>query len=1016
MYKKNIFSDKRSLADDAYVSLYEAYYLANGSKVRTLTMFHAERPPFNLKCSNKEKLFLSEEKYPGALVIKPYKGLIKPKLSIVERVKKTLEIKASPATTIYDHRWDMPIEVLNKRLVIWNELQRRIGTYIPKGIPRFELTKALKSVCVDQKTVGNNVLNVFNAAISFFANYICGSSMHQKYKDVIKAKAIHMTLADIEKILTKISNSDNNNNSDKLHFIKDTLTYGAFIDYLEELSVYPLIALDFASLYPSVMMSKNISPEKCIESEIIAKKVNKNGQKLIRSSFMFGGEVKNYWFIQHQNEYNIENKEFAMGVFPYVLKKLFDKRQVLKNELAKIKEEIETATATGKHELLEDLQFLYDYTNGKQSSVKIFMNTFYGETGNKKSIFFLLGVAGSVTAYGRDSLKTAYEHVLHSGCRVIYGDTDSLYINMPMHTFLETDIEYYCHYETYDESVNDPKVKVAYATHLVELTRIEGMKLRDEINALFEKKNGNKFLKMAYEEVLFPVHMAGKKKYIGIPHEKHTDFNVGVAKFFIRGIDVRRRGICKFQKDTINELMTSFMSLENLYEPIDIIHNLLNNLFQRKLSPEVFAKSDAYRRDKKNVKVLTYKERMEKERGMVLKPIERFWYIICEKPPFHYIMGKKIKVKIGELMEPLEAVLNGDYVPNFTHYVESCLTSMSRFISYLPAFNINKPDTINFDFDNIDIDNDPRLVDSTEDSKKEDQLAVKEGIKYLRTKIDKYKPKYHTFGEIYRTAFKEISVEFTSRMKEYDPFMFEFLSKKIKISKLDEHIQKKIIDVIFDNEKYEQRGQQIISTVLSINNRSERKELMAKLRQLCYMRKGGDNLLAEVNERYSIEKIKIMKEMNSVRSKLNSVINEYDRSVSILSTKLRKSIVIPDELTKAIRDENAVARNITAEEIKLTNLPSVKEDADKLFDELVNSDNYIDVVNQFKTLIINQIVLERDKLLIESMYQYLDEQFSNETRSSLILPTETTKKLITNIQDNDDTDYTSLLGISANSN
>jgi hypothetical protein len=246
--------------------------------------------------------------------------------------------------------------------------------------------------------------------------------------------------------------------------------------------------------------------------------------------------------------------------------------------------------------------------------------------------------------------------------------------------------------------------------------------------------------------------------------------------------------------------------------------------------------------------------------------------------------------------------------------------------------------------------------------------------------------------------------------------MFEFLSKKIKISKLDEHIQKKIIDVIFDNEKYEQRGQQIISTVLSINNRSERKELMAKLRQLCYMRKGGDNLLAEVNERYSIEKIKIMKEMNSVRSKLSSVINEYDRSVNILLTKLRKSIVIPDELTKAIRDENAVARNITAEEIKLTNLPSVKEDADKLFDELVNSDNYIDVVNQFKTLIINQIVLERDKLLIESMYQYLDEQFSNETRSSLILPTETTKKLITNIQDNDDTDYTSLLGISANSN
>ena len=68
---------------------------------------------------------------------------------------------------------------------------------------------------------------------------------------------------------------------------------------------------------------------------------------------------------------------------------------------------------------------------------------------------------------------------------------------------------------------------------MVEISMGEIEKLRDEVNAFLRKDNGSSYLKMAYEEVLFPVVFTGKKKYYGIPHENKPNFN---KKPFIRGL------------------------------------------------------------------------------------------------------------------------------------------------------------------------------------------------------------------------------------------------------------------------------------------------------------------------------------------------------------------------------------------------------------------------------------------------------------------------------------------------
>src|SRR6185295_17867668 len=85
--------------------------------------------------------------------------------------------------------------------------------------------------------------------------------------------------------------------------------------------------------------------------------------------------------------------------------------------------------------------------------------------------------------------------------------------------------------------------------------------LRDEVNSFLLNNNGSSYLKMAYEEVLFPVVFTGKKKYYGIPHVKKPNFKP--KKLFIRGVEIVKRGQSQFFREVGNRIMWKSMSMEN---------------------------------------------------------------------------------------------------------------------------------------------------------------------------------------------------------------------------------------------------------------------------------------------------------------------------------------------------------------------------------------------------------------------------------------------------------------------
>ncbi|CAG8615642.1 11662_t:CDS:2 [Cetraspora pellucida] len=166
----------------------------------------------------------------------------------------------------------------------------------------------------------------------------------------------------------------------------------------------PVIGLDFASLYPSLIMAYNLSPEKIILNKEEANIVQKNENNLHKIKFLFNDHTLRAWSVRHDN--CLKKK----GLYPIILEDLFNKRVKLKAKvtlLCKEKEHLEKLISTieRKGKIVSDtlkskyasLCFDYNCLNSKQFALKVYMNTFYSKAGNSKSSFFLRELAGGIT-------------------------------------------------------------------------------------------------------------------------------------------------------------------------------------------------------------------------------------------------------------------------------------------------------------------------------------------------------------------------------------------------------------------------------------------------------------------------------------------------------------------------------------------------------------------------------------------------------------------------------------------
>ena len=156
----------------------------------------------------------------------------------------------------------------------------------------------------------------------------------------------------------------------------------------------PITGLDFASLYPSIMMAHNL----CYSTLVMDPKYD-NIPGITYESFRIGDRT--YKFAQD-----------VSSLLPVILEKLKKFRKQAKRDMA---------AATG---------MMKNVYNGKQLAYKVSMNSVYGFTGAAKGMLPCVAIASTVTCKGRSMIEETKNYVEKNfpGSIVRYGDTDSVMV------------------------------------------------------------------------------------------------------------------------------------------------------------------------------------------------------------------------------------------------------------------------------------------------------------------------------------------------------------------------------------------------------------------------------------------------------------------------------------------------------------------------------------------------------------------------------------------------------------
>ncbi|AKA48228.1 DNA polymerase II [uncultured archaeon] len=249
--------------------------------------------------------------------------------------------------------------------------------------------------------------------------------------------------------------------------MKQDVIEGGYVHSVEPGLYDFVIVLDFKSMYPSMIMKHNI----CFTT------LNEKGAIVSPTGIRF-----------------LEKSE-REGLIPRILKDLMDERDQVKKKMKNARDDEER-----------------DYYDGVQGALKILMNTFYGVLASYFYRFTNVQIGSAITAFARTTIKDVISKLENESFNVIYGDTDSVFIES-------------------GQTTEEDTIKMGHD--------------------LSERLSAEESISLEFEKVLNPFFSSGaKKRYIG--RIIYPDDQKGET--LVRGYEVRRTDSFDLQSETLSRL------------------------------------------------------------------------------------------------------------------------------------------------------------------------------------------------------------------------------------------------------------------------------------------------------------------------------------------------------------------------------------------------------------------------------------------------------------------------------
>ena len=500
----------------------------------------------------------------------------------------------------------------------------------------------------------------------------------------------------------------------------------------------PVACVDYSSLYPSCMISENISHDSKVwskEYDLNGKiALDKNGKPRVyglrdASGHFVYDNLPNYKYVEVKYDTfayirprpTAAAKKVKTGfkicrfaqfpdgkkaIMPSVLSELLASRKATR-KLAKHKivttnddkEYIGLLTKTDTHhEILQEDKtthkiknndvknvedrfddFMKNVLDKRQLSKKIVANSLYGQCGAKTSAFYEKDIAASTTATGRKLL--------------IYGKTiiEKCYTNHiaeTKHGKIKVNAEY-----VYGDT---DSIFFKFNPETLEGEPIRGQKaLEITIELAIEAGElATKYLKLPhdleYEKTFMPFLLLSKKRYVGMLYE----LNPHKCKRKSMGIVLKRRDNAPIVKDCYGGIIDILMKEKNVNKAVDFTKQFLLDMIDEKFSLDKLIISKSLRQFYKNPNQIAHKVLAERigKREPGNKPA------VGSRIPFVYIQTKgKVKLQ-GDRIEDPTYIVKNNLKPDFSFYITNQIQKpvMQVFCLVLEQISQFKPNLRGF--------------------------------------------------------------------------------------------------------------------------------------------------------------------------------------------------------------------------------------------------------------------------------------------------------------------------------
>jgi DNA polymerase elongation subunit (family B) len=422
----------------------------------------------------------------------------------------------------------------------------------------------------------------------------------------------------------------------------------------------PVACNDYASLYPSSMISENLSHDTKVwtqEYDLAGNLIEEWGEKDSHGNYLYdnlpGYEYVNVqydtyrYFRKHPKAaaekikcgYKIcrfvQFSDNESGIIPTVLKKLLKARKDTRALQKKVDKD----------------DFMWGVLEQRQLGCKVSANSIYGGCGAKTSSFYEKDIAACTTAMGRKFLTygkrvieecygnnvcdTTNYGTVRTKAEYIYGDTDSVFYTFNLQEMDGTPIR---------------------GKKALEIT-IELAQQAGEIAADFLKGPHD----FEYEKTFMPFCLLSKKRYVGMLYE--TDPNKCKRKEM--GIVLKRRDNAPIVKDIYGGIIDILMKKQNIQEAIEFLKTCLQNIVDEKYPIEKLVITKSLRSGYKNPKAIAHKVLADRitarDPGNKPGPGDRI--------PFAYISVPGKKVLQGDKIETPSFIQENNLKLDYSFYI-----------------------------------------------------------------------------------------------------------------------------------------------------------------------------------------------------------------------------------------------------------------------------------------------------------------------------------------------------------